>query len=146
MSPAFGGAVTRCVAVVAALAVATTASGCGDKQEHGRLRGLMLTTTDVREAFEHEGLTLTVDKDKAPWVHFLWYETDDTHRGEHIAVFVFDEQAGAADARIYARDAARAANVSKVLVAKNVAVDLLPFATADERQRAQVAVSALRRQ
>jgi hypothetical protein len=144
MSWAYGGAVTRYLAVVAALAVATTASACGDSDEHGRLRGLRLTTADVQKAFKDEGLTLTVDKDKAPWIHFLWYETDDTHRGEHIAVFVFDEQAGAADARVYKQEAAGASNIDKVLVAKNVVVALLPYATADERERARAAVSVLK--
>src|SRR5690242_18074149 len=104
----------RCLAGFAAIAVLAIATGCG---RHGHP---LLTTADVRGAFASLGLHLNVGRDKAPRIHFMWYTVDGTVAGERLAVFVFDEPAGATYARIYAKQAAKAGNVSEALVARNV--------------------------
>ena len=80
-----------------------------------------------------------------PTPTFLWYGAAVSQdEPAYIAVFVFDEEAGAADAREFAKRTVRADDISGVLVAQNVAVLLLPPATPDDRRRALRAVKTLR--
>lgn len=125
------------LALLASVAVAAFATGCGHRSE-------LLTTTDVRKAFADEGLSLVPDKDKAPHLHFLWYGRDGGNE-ERMAVFVYDEPTGATDARNLAKLWTGAADISEMLVARNVLVVILPRATPNERRGAVRAATALRR-
>jgi hypothetical protein len=122
-----------CLVVVAVIALTAAVGGCGDSGS------AVLTTTDVREAFADQGLSLVVYEDKWRGAHFLAYSADGETR---ISCFVFDDPR---NVRPYMKLAAKAKNdVSRALAARNVVVLLLPEAKPDERRRAVAAVETLR--
>lgn len=103
-----------------------------------------LTTRDVRKAFAREGILLVPDKDKAPYLHFLWYGADGGN-GERLAVFVYDDApTSAIDAQNLANQWAGTSDISELLVARKALLVVLPGATRDERRRAHKAVATLR--
>jgi hypothetical protein len=129
------------------LAFAAVAVGCGSSSPSGNAAkeqgSGLLTTSDVRKAFAHEGLNLTVGRDKFHGVHYLRYAVDQTADGIRVVCFVF---ADPASAQSYATRAATTANIYRALAARNVATLLTPGSTPDERRRTLRAVTALRRQ
>lgn len=128
-----------CLAFLAAIVVAVLASGCGDKGG----RNEVLTATDVRKAFEHQGLRLEA-YEVGPGIPALRYPVGAKGDAMRIACLVFGDSV---IARGYVKTIRkkRPGTVSRALRAKNVAVLILPAATTDDVQRTLNAVAELRR-
>ena len=135
------------LALLAAIAVAAFASGCGDSGDRGEPK-IVLTAADVHKAFEHQGLDLAA-YEVGPGIPALGYPVGaEGTQAMRVACLIFDLPA---IARVYVitRREKRPGNVSRAISrairAKNVAVLVDPAATPDEVQRTLRAVAELRR-
>jgi hypothetical protein len=102
---------------------------------------VVLTASDVKEAFAHQGLSLE-DVEILRGVPALHYPVGSKGETQRVVCMVLPRPASA---RVYVKKAARAVNISRALRAKNVAVLILPRATRDDVRRTLRAVAALRR-
>jgi len=131
------------LALLAAIAVAAFASGCGDGGDSGEPK-IVLTAADVRKAFEHQGLDLAA-YEVGPGISALGYPVGaEGTQAMRVACLIFDLPAIARVYVITIREK-RPGNVSRAIRAKNVAVLVDPAATPDEVQRTLRAVAELRR-
>lgn len=122
------------LALLATIAVAALASGCGDKKE-------VLTPADVRKAFAHQGLSLEA-YEVGPGIPALGYPIGAEGAARRVVCLIFGDSV---TARGYVKTAAKASNISRALQAQNVAVLLDPAATPDDVRKTLSAVAELRR-
>jgi len=107
---------------------------------------VVLTASDVKEAFAQEGLELAA-YEIGPGIPALGYPVGAVDGNAELRV-VCEIHSHSATARAYvkATRAKRPGNISRALRAKNVAVFILPAATPEDVRRTLNAVAELRRQ
>jgi hypothetical protein len=134
---------SRWLAVLVLVGVAALASGCGGSGESGEPK-IVLTSADVRKAFEHQGLDLAA-YEVAGRIPALGYPVDavEGDADYRVVCLIFDFPVMA---RGYVETirAKKPGNVSRAVRAKNVVVLTLPAATTDDVQRTLRTVVELR--
>ena len=125
------------LALLAAIAVAALASGCGDKRE-------VLTGDDVRKAFAHQGLSLEA-YEIGPGIPALGYPIGAEGAAMRVVCLIHSDSVTASGYVKTIREK-RPGNVSRALQAQNVAVLILPAATPDDVRRTLSAVAELQRE
>jgi len=123
------------LALLAAIAMAALASGCGDRNE-------VLTAADVREAFAHQGLSLEA-YEIGPGIPALGYPIGAEGAAMRVVCLIFSDSVTASGYVKTIREKTPG-NVSRALRARNVAVLTLPAATPDDVRRTLSAVAELR--
>lgn len=131
----------RCLALLVLVGVAALASGCGNGGDGKEV----LTSADVRKAFEDQGLSLAA-YEIAGEIPALGYPVGAEGSGAMRIACLFFSDSVTARGYVKTIREKRPGNVSRALRAKNVAVLLVPAATRDDVQRTLRAVAELRRE